>query len=61
MVLEPAEAFARAGKVAGIHAQVRVDIRTDEPRPDGSLVIRRIARPEIAVVLRLVIAVTRRK
>ena len=50
---EAVEEAPRARAVLGMHLEPRVDERADEPRPDGALVIRGIARAEIAVVGRL--------
>ena len=41
-----------------MHAQPRIDKGPDEPRPHRALVIRGIARAQVAEVLRLVILVT---
>ena len=61
MRLEAAEAAARTRRVSRIHLQPRIDERADEPAPHGALVIRRVARAQIAVVLRLVVTMTGRQ
>src|SRR5690349_347541 len=52
---ESFERVARAVEVVRIHLQPRVDERTDEPCPHSALVVRGVARAQIAEVLRLVI------
>src|SRR5204862_273520 len=56
MMLEARQHLTRAREVTRIHTQIGIDVRADEPRPDGALVIGRVARPQVAVVLRLVVA-----
>lgn len=52
---EAVEKMESAVVVAGMHFQPGIDERSDEPGPHRSLVVRRIARPQIAVVRRLVV------
>ena len=51
----------RARLVVRIHLQPRVDERADQPAPHRALVIGGVARAQIAVVLRLVVAMTGRQ
>ena len=55
------EEAARAGAVVGMELEPRVDARTDQPGPHGALVIRGVARAQIAEVLRLVVRLARRE
>ena len=48
---------ARCFVVVGIDAQPCIDKGSDEPGPDGALVVGRIAGPQVAVVLRFEIRV----
>ena len=54
--LEAVEQPPRAGAVVGMHLQPGVDERADQPGPDGALVIGGVARAQVAVVARLVVA-----
>ena len=47
---EAVEEAARARAVVGVHLEPRVDERADQPRPDRALVIRGVARAQVAVV-----------
>ena len=51
MLIERTEQFASTGHVVGIYPQPGIDVRPDQPRPDGPLMIRRVTCPDIAVVL----------
>jgi hypothetical protein len=46
--------IVRGAAGGGVDLEPRVDIRTDEPRPDGALMVGGVAGAEVAVVLRLV-------
>lgn len=52
---------SRAGMVLGVHGDVSVDERTDEPCPGGALMVSRIARAQVAEITRLVRGVFRRE
>ena len=58
---KPLRNFRAVGFLAGMDLQIGVDVRADQPAPDGSLMIGGIARAEVAVVLRLVIRMARRQ
>ena len=58
---EAVEARARARLVVRLHPQPGVDERTHQPPPHRALVIGGVARAEVAVVLRLVVAMTGRE
>ena len=58
---EALEARARARLVVGMELQPRIDERAHQPSPDGALVVRGVARAQVAVVLRLVVAVPGRE
>src|SRR5579885_3320170 len=55
------EIAARAGEIIGMELEPGVDPRTDQPRPDRALMVRRVARPEIAEVARLIVRLARRE
>ena len=55
------EKLARCFEIVRVNPQPRIDKWSDEPGPDGPLMIGRIARPQVAVVLRLVVGVIRRQ
>ena len=55
------EEFARAVEIVRMDSEPRVDKRSDQPRPNGTLVIRRVAGTQIAKVFALVIGVIRRQ
>src|SRR5687768_14651889 len=61
MRLEPIEQPSRAGAIRGIHPEPGIDEGTDQPGPDGALVVGRVARAQIAVVLFLVVRMARRQ
>ena len=50
--LETIEQRARTGAVLGMQLQPRVDEGPNQPGPDGALMVRGVARPQVAVVLR---------
>ena len=55
------EQAAGAGGVVRVHLEPGVDVRADQPRPDGALMVGGVARPQVAVVAGLVIGVARRQ
>src|SRR5262245_6282157 len=59
VLLEPVQELTCALAVLRIGLQPGVHEGANQPRPDGTLVIGRVPRPEIPVVLRLVIAMSR--
>src|SRR5437763_7997138 len=58
---EPIEESPRPRFVLRMHFEPRVDPRPDEPRPYRALMVRRVARPEIAEVLLLIVRMIRRQ
>ena len=56
--LESFEHLAGAGSIARVHFQPRVDVRADEPGPDGALMVRGITCAEVPKILGLVVGVT---
>ena len=57
LVQKALQELARAGEILAVQLEPRIHIGSDQPRPNGALVIRRIARPQVAIILRLVIRV----
>ena len=55
------EKAPRAGAIVGMQLEPRVDPRTDQPPPDRSLVIRGVARAQIAEIALLVVGLARRE
>src|SRR6476661_7308354 len=55
------DGVASASGVFGKHLEPRIDERPDEPGPDRALVVRRIARPQVAVVARLEVGIAWRE
>src|SRR6185312_15404485 len=55
------EKAPRAGSIAGVHLEPGVDPRADQPRPDRALVVRRVARPQIAEIAFFVLRLARRQ
>src|SRR4051794_14479896 len=49
-LIESGEQFAEGRAIGAGQLQRRVDVRADQPRPDGALMIRGVARPQIAIV-----------
>src|SRR5262249_55708794 len=58
---ETVKKFARSFEVVRVYAEPRIDERPDEPRPHSALMVRSIARSQIAIVLRFVVGFPRRK
>src|SRR5260370_1386936 len=58
---EPVERTLRAGQIVGVHLQPRIDERSSEPGPRGSLVVGRVTCAEIAEVSRLVFRIAGRE
>src|SRR5262245_16582933 len=58
---EAVEESASAGAVFRVHLEPGIDEGTDEPRPDGALMVRGVPCPEIAVIGRLEIGMVQRE
>ena len=58
---KPRKKFPCAGAIVRIHLQPGIDKRPDQPRPDSALMIRGIARSQVAVVAGLVIGMSGRQ
>src|SRR5688572_5312011 len=59
MVEEPGEVFPRRFRLARIRLNPGVNEWSNQPPPDRSLVVRAVARTQVAVVARLVIRMLR--
>jgi len=57
MRFEASQKFSRIGIVFRMHLEPRIDERPNQPRPHRALMIRSVARAEIAEIFRLVIRV----
>ena len=58
---KPSRQLPRARLVVGMDLEPCIDERADQPSPDRALVVGRVAGAQVAVVLRLVVAVPRRE
>ena len=58
---ESGEAASCTRLVSWMHAEPRIDERPDQPSPYRPLVVGRVARPQVPVVLRLVITMPGRQ
>src|SRR6185369_13208965 len=55
------EKAPRARGILRMHLEPRVDPGADEPRPDRALMVRRVARAQVAEVARLEVRIVRRE